>query len=997
MRLIQLNLNHCEAAQDLLEQTVREQKVDVAVLSEPYRRKHQGVWAEDNTGGSALWVCGARALQLSNIRSNDGYVRATIGGTTVYSCYMPPSLTTDEFESLVDRLALDVRGRNSVVVAGDFNSWATEWGCRRTTPKGHILMDAFASLDIVLMNTGEATFARGEASSVIDLTFLSSRLVRGATWIVSSAYTHSDHNAIVIDLERAMKTRKAGPRLKGWKTVALDDGALVVMLEELELEGSAEEMASQLAVQLENACDAVMPRRAYGGSHKPVYWWTDEIAGLRKESHTARRRHQRAIGKPECLQLRQLYKEAKGRLKKAIKSSKRRSFIELCAQVEDNPWGMAYRLVMKKLPCYRQPAPSCPILLRCIVEELFPAQDYVPDQLLLELDEEVPSVTTEEVLRAVGKFGDQKAPGPDGIPNRVLKTAVALHPEALRLLYEACLREGIFPTRWKMQRLVLMPKADKPAEDPSAYRPLCMLDTAGKILERIICDRIDEAVLDAGGLARHQYGFRKARSTVDAIDELVQTAKAAIQGRRWKGGAKRYCLVVTLDVKNAFNSASWARIADALAEFKVPIYLRRMIASYFSDRILLYESERGVESHKVTGGVPQGSVLGPLLWNVMYDGILRIQVPDDVKIIGYADDIALLITAKHLEEVVAEANRTVATVGRWLANVGLKLAEHKTEAILVSSRRVLEVVEIRVGNCTISTISHLKYLGVWIDARLSFKEHLRCIGDKAARTCSLLCRIMPNIGGPRQWKRRLIAGVVKSVILYGAPIWAEKSDKKAYVRTMEAAYRRSALRTICAYRTVSTDAALVIAGMIPVDLLAKEAWSLYYGRNTHEFSAEKCLAATRQRTMREWQARWDASEKGRWTKRLIPDLQRWMDRSHGEVNYHVTQLLTGHGGFRAYLHRFRLEETPCCDSCGGTELEDAEHVLFSCPRYSGARVVLERVCGEPVTPDNIVHHMLECSENWDVVCDTSAAIMGDLRQLEWRRRSGNNGTEEPPL
>ena len=157
-------------------------------------------------------------------------------------------------------------------------------------------------------------------------------------------------------------------------------------------------------------------------------------------------------------------------------------------------------------------------------------------------------------MGACKRVGNNKAPGLDGIPNSLknnYKSSAALFLD----VYDKCLKEEIFPRKWKQQILVLLPKGKKPPEEPSSYRPLCMLDTAGKIFERIIHQRI-EAVVDPL-LADNQYGFRKGRSTLDAINLVVNTAKEAIAGTRWKGGTKKYCLVATLDIRNAFNSANW--------------------------------------------------------------------------------------------------------------------------------------------------------------------------------------------------------------------------------------------------------------------------------------------------------------------------------------------------------------------------------------------------------------------------------------------------------
>ena len=108
-----------------------------------------------------------------------------------------------------------------------------------------------------------------------------------------------------------------------------------------------------------------------------------------------------------------------------------------------------------------------------------------------------------------------------------------------------------------------------------------------------------------------------------------------------------------------------------------------------------------------------------------------------------------------------------------------------------------------------------------IDNRLSFKEHLTYISGKCAATSYALARIMPNLGGPKLKRRLILMKVVTSTAKYSAPIWAGAMNKMIYRIGIEAAYRSSVLRVISAFRTVLTDAALVIAGMVSLALIVE--------------------------------------------------------------------------------------------------------------------------------------------------------------------------------
>lgn len=164
-----------------------------------------------------------------------------------------------------------------------------------------------------------------------------------------------------------------------------------------------------------------------------------------------------------------------------------------------------------------------------------------------------------------------------------------------------------------------------------------------------------------------------------------------------------------------------------------------------------YDTKAGSKNYKVTGGVPQGSVLGPLLWNIMYDSLLKVELPEAVKLWHiYADDVAILIVAKHLNELVLAFDITYERISQWMRTVCLELAEHKTEAVLITSRKKIETITLRIGGHEITSKPSLRYLGVLIDTRINFKQQAEHVGAKASLVGATLSRLMPNVGGPKK-------------------------------------------------------------------------------------------------------------------------------------------------------------------------------------------------------------------------------------------------------
>jgi len=158
-----------------------------------------------------------------------------------------------------------------------------------------------------------------------------------------------------------------------------------------------------------------------------------------------------------------------------------------------------------------------------------------------------------------------------------------------------------------VQKLFLLNKPAKLPGEASYYRPICLLDTVGKVLEKLISKQLNLAVDAAGGLSPTQFGFRKGKSTLNAIRTVTGIAAEAIRGKHWKGGTKKYCLLVTLDVKNAFNTANWTRIMQELRRQRIPEYLIRIVDSYLGERVLLFDTSDGPKEYIVTAGVPQRS------------------------------------------------------------------------------------------------------------------------------------------------------------------------------------------------------------------------------------------------------------------------------------------------------------------------------------------------------------------------------------------------------
>ncbi|KMQ90209.1 reverse transcriptase [Lasius niger] len=233
-----------------------------------------------------------------------------------------------------------------------------------------------------------------------------------------------------------------------------------------------------------------------------------------------------------------------------------------------------------------------------------------------------------------------------------------------------------------------------------------------------------------------------------------------------------------------------------------------------------------------------------------------------------------------------------------------------------------------------------------------------------------LCRLLPNLGGPEGSVRRLYAGTVHSMLLYGAPVWAEKLDATRRAKNaMHQLQRRVANRICRGYRTR--------AG-VPVTDGVRRALRVH----------------TRRALIREWNKRLDPRLPGQRTVGAIqPCLEEWLDRAGGGVNYDMTQVLTGHGCFGEYLGRIQKKRTTRCHHCSH-ERDTAQHTLEECVAWAGERTELVAVVGRDLSLPAVIRAVTGNDDGWKAFSSFCSKVMLQKEEAEKEReRTGQRQRE----
>ncbi|GBP00995.1 Putative 115 kDa protein in type-1 retrotransposable element R1DM [Eumeta japonica] len=428
-------------------------------------------------------------------------------------------------------------------------------------------------------------------------------------------------------------------------------------------------------------------------------------------------------------------------------------------------------------------------------------------------------------------------------------------------------------------RLLVIPKGNgKPVTDPNAYRPITLLRVLGKILERMFLE-LAPGLRD--GISGNQHGFVSRRSTATALHDILGVSR---------GSAAKYVQLIFLDISGLSTTRGGPWVGFLV----------------------------GTEAvwKKSTMGCPQGSVLGPALWDVLLDDLLRLPYPAGVKTVAYADDVTVLVEASSRAEIEQRSAQALGLMQDWGRRNRLAFAPAKSCTMTVKGRLRRPPI-VRMGGDSIRTVSAATVLGLVLDEHLSFAQHAQSIGERASKSFGKVSRVSAASWGMRCSSLKTIyLATYLTTLTYVAGCWYERATLHV-VRSALLKTQRPALTLLTkAYRTVSTAALPVLAGVLPAHMevvIAGKTDREREGRTAAEVRVFRRRAEEEMVAL--WQKDWDEEKNGRELYRYFPDVSARLSFDWVEPDYQTSQLLTGHGCFRKRLYELGLNETSVC-LCG---------------------------------------------------------------------------------
>jgi len=765
---------------------------------------------------------------------------------------VPPS-KHEEMKELIALIDKCKESYNNILVTGDFNAKSKVWSNKSGNYAGDLLEDFMLKSSYICMNDGLPT--RRNSESIIDLVMVTPPLVKQ----ISSCQTlvhenvRSDHISIMIDMDDNTETNNKNEKVEKLKITKTDWEKWETVTNEKfsawNREHTRDENIDSMYdsfLDTFNACvEECTPKTqvlADMKSNRPP-WFNPEVKEAKNALNIAKK-HFRRRKTPELLQN---LKEKEATFEKICDTAKTDWVEETCDTINKckNPkekWSAFHRLTSYQnsnrgivLPLVNTDnEPVFDSNSKCdILKETFFGGNHIANE---EFDEEFKrtveekyeeilkrvsqaesdnfldrEITEDEVEASLQKLENGKAPGPDNIFTDLLKKSNGPLLRAITAIFQKSFATGQLPQLWKMANVKFLQKPGKSTYyKASSYRPISLTSTLGKCLERVVNTRLYSYAEHNQLLDNEQDGFRERRGTTQALLRLVEdiangfnkselTAAIFVDMEKAFDTVWRRGLMVKLNNLGT-NGKTWCWINDFLSERRATCCLPKFQSSQFSTEI----------------GLPQGSVLSPLLFNLFISDMFSQVKNEKVK---FADDGTIWKTGTSYTVLESSLQEDLDTIADWTKKWRMKLNVDKTECCLFrKNTKEDQNISFTIKGQSLKRVHNTKLLGVILDEKLTFNEHIQQIEAKAAKALGLLHyagkaeRITPEN------MTKLYRSLVVPYLEYAAPVWQTSPS----VNMLEKIQRKGLRLCLGSVGSASCDGLEVQANVLPLDLRREE-------------------------------------------------------------------------------------------------------------------------------------------------------------------------------
>ncbi|KAK3609526.1 hypothetical protein CHS0354_041577 [Potamilus streckersoni] len=685
----------------------------------------------------------------------------------IYNIYIPPLQTqipTESLQSIIKNI------KQNGILCGDFNAHHPFWGSNTTNTRGKQIYQLIDNTEMVILNDCSPTRMDPHTGkmSVRDLTIITPKLRHDTQWRVLHHSTWgSDHFPIQININTKQAPETDTPKLT-WNLKKANWELYQNYLKGTSLEEirnpDINTFYKNVIEKLHIAADSSIPKLNRQPKQFNLPWWTEECNTAIKAKKKALNKYQNNKTGEAFIE----YKKLKAITTRTLKNAREKSWRQFCSKLNHRTnskiiWNKiraikGKRNKQKQIKVIPKPnqtqADTLATHFANASSNANHKENFLQHKSKLETNHphlfkdlsaqdtcnqdplNDPFSLTEWHLSLKNK--KQTAPGDDSLGYTMYQKLPTNMIQISLSLINQIWNTGILPTTWKQALVVPILKEDKKPLLAESYRPIFLTITLCKIMETMIVNRLKHHLECNNLLTENQSGFRGSRTTLDQILRLETDIKLALNSQRKNN---RHLIAIFLDFEKAFDLVWTKGLISKLNKFGIKGRLHRWIENFLSNRTFKVQVGKDTsQPQDLDNGTPQGSVISPILFNLMVNDLAN-DIHTLVDISQFADDSCIWKAGnpnnvKYIKQLQTSLNH----IENWTINWGFKISMIKTVAILFGhpKRHKIEPPTLYLNNLPIQFVNHTVFLGATFDRYLTWKIHINKLVDQCNKDLAIL-------------------------------------------------------------------------------------------------------------------------------------------------------------------------------------------------------------------------------------------------------------------